>query len=190
MRAFDVATDNHPITEGMAGRYASALFDLAEEQKSMAEVERDLGMFQTMLDASTDLKAMVRSPVISRDDQAKAITALLAKAGAGATTTNFLKLIARNGRLFAIEDMIRSFRAKLAKQRGEVEAVVTSASALSEAQIADLKATLKASVGKDVQLSTRIDPTLLGGLVVKLGSRMIDSSLRTKLAGLRVAMKG
>ncbi len=190
MRAFDVATDNHPITEGMAGRYASALFDLAEEQKSMVEVEKDLLAFQAMLDESADLKSMVKSPVISREEQSNALSALLAKAGIGATTTNFLKLIARNGRLFAVEDMIRAFRARLAKQRGEVEAVVTSAVALNDAQVAELKTALKASVGKDVQLTSRVDPSLLGGLVVKLGSRMVDSSLRTKLAGLRVAMKG
>lgn len=189
MRAFDVATNN-PLTEGMAGRYASALFDLAGDLKALPEIEKDLTTFQTMIDASADLKTMVKSPVISRDEQGKALAALLAKAGIGATTGNFLKLIARNGRLFAVEDMIKAFRALAARQRGEVEAEVTSAVALNDAQVAELKATLKAAVGKDVQLSSRVDPSLLGGLVVKLGSRMIDSSLRTKLAGLRVAMKG
>lgn len=189
MRAFDVATDD-PISEGMAGRYASALFDLANEQKALAEIEKDLVKFQAMLDDSADLKAMVKSPVISRDDQGKALGALVAKASIGTTTGNFLKLIARNGRLFAIEDMIKAFRAQSARQRGEISAEVTSAVALNEAQLAELKSTLKAAVGKDVHLATRVDPSLLGGLVVKLGSRMIDSSLRTKLAGLRVAMKG
>lgn len=174
----------------MAGRYASALFELAGEQKSLAEVEKDLATFRAMLDFSADLKAMVKSPVISRDEQGKALGAILAKAGVGATTANFLKLIAKNGRLFAVEDMIKAFRALVARSRGEVEAEVTSAVALDDAQTAELKATLKAAVGKDVQLTSRIDPSLLGGLVVKLGSRMIDSSLRTKLAGLRVAMKG
>lgn len=174
----------------MAGRYASALFDLAGEQKSLAEVEKDLTTFSAMLAASPDLRAMVRSPVISREDQGKALAAITAKAGIGATTGNFLRLIARNGRLFAVEDMIRAFRALAARQRGEMQAEVTSAVALNDAQLAELKATLKAAAGKDVQLTSKVDPGLLGGLVVKLGSRMIDSSLRTKLAGLRVAMKG
>lgn len=189
MRAFNVTTD-YPISEGMAGRYASALFDLANEQKALSVIEKDIAAFQAMLDVSTDLKAMVRSPVISRDDQGKALSALITKAGIGATTGNFLRLIARNGRLFAVEDMIKAFRGLAARQRGEMHAEVTSATALSDTQVAELKETLKAAVGKDVQLSSRVDPSLLGGLVVKIGSRMIDSSLKTKLAGLRVAMKG
>jgi F-type H+-transporting ATPase subunit delta len=184
-----VATDD-PITEGMPGRYAAALFDLATEERAVAAVETDLVTFQALLDMSPDLKAMVKSPVISRDEQAKALAAVLAKAGIGGTTANFLKLIARNGRLFAASDMIKAYKALAARARGEVGAEVTSAQPLDEAQIAELKATLKAAVGKDVQLSTRVDPSLLGGLVVKIGSRMIDSSLRTKLAGLRVALKG
>lgn len=188
MRAFDVATDD-PITEGMPGRYASALFDLATEQKMLPEVEKDLASFQALIDESGDLAALVRSPVVSRTDQGKAIAALVAKAGIMPTTGNFLQLLAKNGRLFAVGDMIKAFRKLAARQRGEVQAEVTSATALNDAQTAELKATLKAAVGKDVQLSSRVDPSILGGLVVKLGSRMIDSSLRTKLAGLRVALK-
>ncbi len=173
----------------MAGRYASALFDLANEQKMLSEVENDLATFQGLIDGSGDLKAVVRSPVISRLDQGKALAALIAKVGIKPTTGNFLQLIARNGRLFAIGDMIKAFRTLAARQRGEVQAEVTSASALNEGQTAELRATLKAAVGKDVQLASRVDPGILGGLIVKLGSRMIDSSLRTKLAGLRVALK-
>jgi len=184
-----VATDD-PITEGMPGRYAAALFDLANEENAVAAVEKDLSSFDALLDMSADLKAMVRSPVISREEQAKALAAVLAKAGIGGTTANFLRLIAKNGRLFAVSDMTKAYKALAARARGEVGAEVTSAQPLDEAQVAELKATLKASVGKDVQLSTRVDPSLLGGLVVKIGSRMIDSSLRTKLAGLRVALKG
>ncbi len=183
-----MATDD-PITEGMAGRYASALFDLANEQKMLSEVEKDLTSFQAMIDESDDLRALVRSPVISRIDQGKALAALIAKAGIKPTTGNFLQLISKNGRLFAIGDMIKAFRTLAARQRGEVQAEVTSASALNEEQTAELRATLKAAVGKDVQLASRVDPGILGGLIVKLGSRMIDSSLRTKLAGLRVALK-
>ena len=174
----------------MPGRYAAALFDLANEENAVAAVEKDLSSFDALLDMSADLKAMVRSPVISREEQAKALAAVLAKAGIGGTTANFLRLIAKNGRLFAVSDMTKAYKALAARARGEVGAEVTSAQPLDEAQVAELKATLKASVGKDVQLSTRVDPSLLGGLVVKIGSRMIDSSLRTKLAGLRVALKG
>jgi F-type H+-transporting ATPase subunit delta len=175
---------------GVAGRYASALFELASEQKKVAEVDADLAKFQGLYDESADLVRMVRSPVISSDDQSKAVATILGKAGAGDLTINFFKLLAKNRRLFAAPDMIRAYRALAAKARGEVNAEVSSAVALNDAQIAELKQVLKASVGKDVTLSTRVDPSLLGGLVVKLGSRMIDSSLRTKLSGLKVAMRG
>lgn len=189
MRAFDVAT-NDPVSEGVAGRYASALFDLARDQGQLIEVEKDLTAFRTMLDESGDLRLMVRSPVISREEQGKALAALAGKVGLGATVSNFLGVVARSGRLFAVEDMIKAFRALAARDRGEVQAEVTSAIALDDAQIAQLEETLKAAVGKDVQLAMRVDPAILGGLVVKVGSRMVDSSIRTKLAGLRMAMTG
>lgn len=175
---------------GVAGRYASALFELASEQNKVAAVDADLMKFQGLYDESADLARMVRSPVISADDQGKAVATILSKVGASDLTINFFKLLAKNRRLFAAPDMIRAFRALAAKARGEVTADVSSAVALNDAQITELKQVLKASVGKDVTLSTRVDPSLLGGLVVKLGSRMIDSSLRTKLSGLKVAMKG
>jgi F-type H+-transporting ATPase subunit delta len=178
------------VLAGVAGRYASALFELATEEKRVSDVEQDLVKFQAMLDASEDLRRMVRSPVISADEQGKAIAAVLAKANANSLTVNFFRLLAKNRRLFAAQDIARSYRAIAAKARGEVTADVASAVPLNDAQVAELKATLKASVGKDVALVTRTDPSLLGGLVVKLGSRMIDSSLRTKLAGLKVALKG
>lgn len=181
---------NEPILAGVAGRYASALFELATEQKKASEVEGDLVKFLGMYDESEDLARMVRSPVISADEQAGAISALLGKAGVSELTINFFKLLAKNRRLFAAPDMVRAFRSLAAKSRGEETAEVSSAIALTDAQLAELKQTLKASVGKDVALATRVDPSLLGGLVVKLGSRMIDSSLRTKLAGLRTAMRG
>lgn len=174
----------------MAGRYAAALLDLARDQNAIAEVEANLTNFQQLLDESEDLRRMVRSPVFSAEEQGKALAAILDKAQIGGLAGNFLRLITRNRRLFAVADMIRSFKALTAKARGEVPAEVTSAVALSDEHIAQLKETLKASVGKDVQLSARVDPSLLGGLVVKLGSRMIDSSLRTKLTGMRVALKG
>lgn len=185
----NVATDD-TIVEGMAGRYASALFDLAKEASQVKDVEAQLGQFQKLLDESEDLRRMVRSPVISSEDQAKAIGAIMTKAGISGLAANFLKLITSNRRLFAAGDMIKGFRALAAKDRGEMTAEVTSALALSDAQLEDLKKTLKASVGKDVTLSTKIDPSLLGGLIVKVGSRMIDSSLKTKLQNLKVSLNG
>ena len=174
----------------MAGRYAAALFELAKDERQLTQVEADLKAFQGMLDQSEDLRRLVRSPVISAGDQAKALAAILGRAGVSGLTANFFKLIARNRRLFAAADMIRDFRALLARERGEVTADVASAHALTPAQMQALKDALRAQVGKDVQIDTRVDPNLLGGLVVKMGSRMIDSSLRTKLDNLKVAMKG
>lgn len=174
----------------VAGRYASAFFDLATEQKKVAEVEGNLVQFQVMLDSSTDLRRLVRSPVFSADEQLKAIKAIVEKAGIGGLTANFLCLIAKNRRLFAVPEMIKSFRALAARARGEVDAEVVSAVPLSEAQLTTLKDTLRAAVGgKQVQVQTRVDPGLLGGLVVKMGSRMVDSSIRTKLATLKTRMK-
>ena len=193
-----MATDEQSATSETAsvpGRYASALYDLARDQKAVPAVEADLVKFATLIDSSPDLQRLVRSPVFSADDQAKAVGAVLAKAGVGGIAANFLKLIAKNRRLFAVSDIIKSFRAIAAKDRGEVVAEVTSAHALTDAQTADLKATLqgfvlKQALGKDITLHSKVDPSLLGGLVVKVGSRMIDSSLKTKLSTLKVAMKG
>ena len=174
----------------MAGRYAAALLDLAKEHNAIPEVEGNLNKFQALMDESEDLRRLVRSPVFSADEQGKALGAILDKAQIGGLAGNFLKLITRNRRLFAVADMIRSFKALTARARGEMPAEVTSAVPLDEAHLAQLKDVLKASVGKDVQLTTRVDPSLLGGLVVKVGSRMVDSSLRTKLTGMKVALKG
>lgn len=174
----------------MAGRYASALFDLAKDASKIKDVEADLTKFKALLDESEDLRRMVRSPVISTEDQARAVDAILAKAGIGGLAANFFKLITKNRRLFAVADIIKGFSALAAKERGEVTAEVASAVALNDAQITELKAALKASVGKDVTLATRVDPSLLGGLVVKVGSRMIDSSLKTKLQNLKVSLNG
>ncbi|MGQ0457285.1 MAG: F0F1 ATP synthase subunit delta [Hyphomicrobium sp.] len=184
-----MATDE-TVVEGVAGRYAAALFDLAKDSSKLPEVEADLVKFAGLLDQSADLVSLVRSPVIGADDQARALSAVLSKAGVGGLTANFLNLVAKNRRLFAISDMIKAFRALAAKARGEAKAEVISAVPLTDAQIADLKATLKSSVGKDVTLDARVDPSLLGGLVVKVGSRMVDSSLRTKLENLKVALSG
>ncbi|KAB2911154.1 MAG: F0F1 ATP synthase subunit delta [Hyphomicrobiaceae bacterium] len=184
-----MSTDD-PMMASMAGRYAAALFDLAKDQRQLEQVEADVKSFQSMLASSEDLRRMVRSPVISAEAQAKALAVILDKAGIGGLTGNFLKLIARNRRLFAAADMMKSFRALLARERGEVSADVASAHPLSPEQMQLLADTLKTSIGKNVQINTRVDPNLLGGLIVKVGSRMIDSSLRTKLNNLKVAMKG
>ena len=183
-----MATDD-TISGGVAGRYASALFELAEEANQVRQVEKDLIALQGLLDESADLKRMVRSPVFSSDEQGRAIAAVSEKAGLAPLVVNFLKVLARNRRLFAVGDMIRTFLALAARQRGELNAEVASAHPLTDEQLATLKDTLRATAGKDVQLITRVDPTLLGGLIVKMGSRMIDSSLRTKLTSLKTAMK-
>jgi F-type H+-transporting ATPase subunit delta len=185
----DVATDD-PMMASMAGRYAAALFELAKDQRQLAEVERDVVAFQGLLDDSADLRRLVRSPVISSEDQGKALAVVLEKAGISGLTANFIRLIARNRRLFAVGDMIKSFRGLTARERGEVNAEVASAHALTPEQLQMLSDTLRTQVGKNVQINTRVDPSLLGGLIVKIGSRMIDSSLRTKLDNLKVAMKG
>lgn len=189
-----MATDEQS-TASVPGRYASALYELARDQKAVPAVEAELAKFASLLDASPDLQRMVRSPVFTSEEQTKAITAVLAKAGIGGIAANFLKLLGKNRRLFAVADMIRAFRAIAARERGEVVAEVASAQPLTDAQIADLKATLqgfvaKQALGKDVTIHSKVDPGLLGGLVVKVGSRMIDSSLKTKLSTLKVAMKG
>jgi F-type H+-transporting ATPase subunit delta len=184
-----VATDG-PIEASVAGRYASALFELATELNKTREVESDLVKFQGLYDSSEDLSRMVRSPVISADEQANAVSEILSAAQADPVSINFFKLLAKNRRLFAAPDMIKAFRAIAARSRGEVTAEVSSAIALNDQQVAELKQTLKEKVGKDVTLSQRVDPSLLGGLVVKLGSRMIDSSLKTKLTNMKVALRG
>jgi F-type H+-transporting ATPase subunit delta len=184
-----VATDD-TNTASVPGRYASALFELAKDQKQVPTVEADLVRFEAMLTGSADLQRLVRSPAFSGEEQSKAIAAILAKANIGGLAGNFLKLLAKNRRLFAVSDMTKSFRAFAAKDRGEVTAEVTSAQPLTDAQMAALTDQLKVTVGKAVSLHTKVDPSLLGGLIVKIGSRMIDSSLRTKLSMLKVAMKG
>lgn len=183
-----MATDE-PIMAGVAGRYASALFELAEEERQLPAAEKDLAAFQELLDESEDLRRLVRSPVFSSEEQGAALSAVLERAGIGGLVANFLKLIVRNRRLFAIPEIIRAFRSMCARARGEVEADVVSAFPLKDDQMQALKSTLKSTVGKDVQVSVKVDPALLGGLVVKIGSRMIDSSLRTKLNSLKTRMK-
>lgn len=183
-----VAQSTSPIS-GVAERYAGSLFDLAMQSNAVAAVESDLARFETLLDGSEDLQRLIKSPVFSADDQFKAIAAIADKAGITGLTGNFLRVVARNRRLFAVPGMIKAFRRIAAEQRGEVSAEVTSAHALTPAQTAELKAALKGVAGKDVTLSVTVDPSLLGGLIVRIGSRQIDTSLKTKLNSLKLALK-
>jgi F-type H+-transporting ATPase subunit delta len=179
-----------PIVAGMAGRYATALFELALEQKALDTVKVDLERFDALLADSADLGRLVRSPVFTSEEQLRAIGAVLEKIGISGIASNFVKLVARNRRLFAIRQMIRAFRHLFARHRGEVSADVTVAEALSEAHLGSLREALKSVTGgKDIELDVKVDPAIIGGLVVKLGSRMVDSSLRTKLNAIKFAMK-
>jgi F-type H+-transporting ATPase subunit delta len=175
---------------GIAERYATAILELAQEEKSVETVERDLANLRRMISESTDLARFVRSPVFSRADHVKGMKAVLGTIDAGPLTTRFVLTIASKRRLFALSNIIRAFQAQLAKIRGEVDAQVTSARALSDGETAELKAAIKSKLGRDPRLDAKVDPSLLGGLVVKVGSRMIDSSLRTKLNSIRLAMRG
>ncbi len=183
-----MAGEDH-IVSGVAGRYATALFELGLEEKALEQIEADLNRFGEALDAVEDLARLVKSPVFSAEEQGRALAAILDELKIEGLTKNFLLLVSKNRRLFATPDMIRAFRAMLAAQRGETSATVTAASKLTEAQITALKQALKAALGKDVMLDQRVDPSLIGGLMVKVGSRMIDTSLRTKLNSLKHAMK-
>ncbi len=175
---------------GLAGRYATAIFELAQEEKSVETVERDFGTLKAMIAGSSDLSRFVRSPVFSRDEQAKGMKAVLGQMSAAPLTTRFVMLLAAKRRLFALADIIRAYEGLAAKLRGEVHAQVTSARALSDKETSELKAVLRNKLGREARLDASVDPSLLGGLVVKVGSRMIDSSLRTKLTGIRAAMRG
>jgi F-type H+-transporting ATPase subunit delta len=165
------------------------LHDLAVEAKAVPQVEADLGRFEELLSSSEDLTRLIRSPVFSADDQLKAISAILDKAGIGGLVGNFLRVVAKNRRLFAVPAMITAFRRIAAEYRGEIAAEVTSAHALTPDQENELKAALKDVAGKDVVITVTIDPSLLGGIIVKVGSRQIDTSLRTKLKSLKLALK-
>ena len=177
------------IVSGVAGRYATALFDLARESNSIDAVMADLNRFDALTAESADLLRLVRSPVFSADEQIGALSALLQRAGIGGLTEKFLKLVTTNRRLFAVRDMVKAFRALVAGHKGEATAEVTVAEQLKDEHVAALRAALKAVSGKDVDLAVKIDPAILGGLVVKVGSRMVDTSLRTKLNAIRHAMK-
>ncbi len=177
------------IVSGVAGRYAGALFDLAKEAGQVDAVLRDLEAFEALIASSDDLARFVRSPVFSADDQLNAITAVLAKAGIGGLAANFLKLVASKRRLFAVRDMVRAFRTLSDDAAGVVRAQVTVAEKPSAAVLDGIRTALKDVAGDKVAVDLKVDPAIIGGIVVKLGSKMVDASLRTKLNGIRTAMK-
>jgi F-type H+-transporting ATPase subunit delta len=179
-----------PIVAGMAGRYASALFELARDTKAVDAVKGDLDRFAALLAESADLKRLVRSPVFGVEDQLRALTVILERAALGALTVNFFKLVTTNRRLYAIGDMIKAFALLYARYKGEVTAAVTVAEPLGDKQRSALEDALKSVTSENVALSVTVDPAIIGGLIVKLGSRMVDTSLRTKLNSIRQAMKG
>ena len=175
---------------GIAERYASALYELADERKALDQVADDLKGFRAAMAESADLRRLVESPAFAREDQVRALQAVAKAAGMSELTANFLGLIARNRRLFALGAMIRAFLDILAERRGEVVAEVASAAPLSDDQLAKITDAVKQAVGAQAQVETRVDPELLGGIAVRVGSRMYDSSLRSKLQRLELAMKG
>jgi F-type H+-transporting ATPase subunit delta len=177
------------IVSGVAGRFALALMELADEERAIDAVERDLDRFAALIAESPDLQRLVRSPVFTAEEQTRALAAILDKAGISGVAANFLKLVAKKRRLFAVADMIRGFKALVAAKRGISRADVTVAEEPSQAILDELNATLRSIAGGQVVVDLRIDPALIGGLVVKLGSRMVDASLRSKLNSIRLAMK-
>ncbi len=186
--AFDVSTS---ATSGVAGRYASALFELADMAKSLDSVAQDLTIFRSLVGQSTDLARLIASPVIGRALQGKALLAVLDAAGIKGLTRSFVGTVAANGRSRDLPAMASAFLAELAHRRGETTATVTSAVPLSAAQLQQLTDTLRSVLGgAKVSVDARVEPDILGGLVVKVGSRLFDSSIRSKLARLQLAMKG
>jgi F-type H+-transporting ATPase subunit delta len=173
----------------IARPYATALFELAAAEGSVNAVEAGLAEISGLVAESPDFARLLRSPVINTGDKARAVETILGRSGASPMVSNLVRVVARNGRLFALPEIIRAFRARAAAARGETTADVTSATPLSEAQLAALAEALKARIGKHVALNASVDPSLIGGLVVRIGSQMIDSSLKTKLTAMKIAMK-
>jgi F-type H+-transporting ATPase subunit delta len=184
-----VVASSASLSSGVAGRYATALFEIAIERDILPAVERDVNALEAALGESADLREMIASPVFGRDDMAAAIKAIAARMELGTEVSSTLGLMAANRRLFVLPGLVAAMKALIAAHRGEVAADVASAKPLNEAQVAALRETLKASIGKDVELNLTVDESLIGGLVVKVGSRMIDSSIRSKLANLQNVMK-
>lgn len=183
-------TSHKAIVSGISGRYAVALFELADAANALKDIETDIVTLKAMIEDSADLRDLVVSPLYSRQNQQKGITKVAETGSFNDLTQKFLGTLAANRRLDQLLPIIASFEKLLAYHRGEVSAEVTSAQALSDAQLADLKEKLKSAIGRDVAIEADVDETLLGGLKVKVGSQMLDSSLKTKLDNLAIAMKG
>lgn len=178
------------IRASLAGRYASALFELARDERQIDAVSNSLAALWGALETSPELRAVTTSPLIDRQDAGKAVAAAAAALKLDTTTSNFLGVLSRNGRLRQLPEVIRLFSRLASDHRGETTAEVTSARALDDDQIAALKRQLGARAGRDISIDARVDPSILGGIVVRLGSQMIDASIRTKLNTLAQAMKG
>lgn len=174
----------------IAGRYATALFDLASDAKALDAVADDLRQIQTCLDESDDLAAVLRSPVMSREDQGRAMSAVLDKLGANDLTKKFVGYVAANRRLFALHAMITAYLEALATSRGEVTAEVVSAKSMTKTRLSAIEKAIKSAVGGKVAINHSVDPELIGGLTVKVGSHMVDASVSTQLSKLKLAMKG
>lgn len=180
----------HSVLSQIARPYASALFDLASEAGAVQESEQSLDSIADMIDSSDDFARFLKSPTITNDEKREAMNAILGKAQTPTLVANTIRLMARNGRLFALPELIELYKELAAESRDEVRAEVTSATALSSSQEGELATVLKDKIGKTVSLTTRVDESLIGGLVVKVGSKMIDTSLKTKLTAMKIAMKG
>lgn len=181
---------DHSHSAGLALRYANAAFELAAEERNIDRLASDFVVLKRLLAESPELNRLVRSPLFSREEQANGMRAVLEKAGASDLTRKLMLLLARKRRLFALADIIRAYEQLVARHRGEIAADVSSARELSSAELSELRNMLKDKLGREPRVTAHVDPKLLGGLVLRVGSRMIDSSLRTKLDGLRAAMKG
>jgi len=181
---------SHSVLSQIARPYAAALFDLAKETGAVAEVEAGLDQIQSLLDTSDDFSRFATSPTVQTDEKARVLDVILKDAGLPEILANTLRLLAKNGRLFTLPALIEAYKALAAQDRNEVRADVTSATELSDAQRAALTSVLRDKIGKTVTLRTKVDPSLIGGLIVKVGSQMIDTSLKTKLSAMKIAMKG
>ncbi len=177
------------ISTGIAGRYAQAVFDLAKEENALDALESDITALEAALADSSDLRDMIHSPLYGREEQTAAIGAVAEKMNLSITMANTLRLMGSKRRLFVLPQLLANLRARISDDRGEVLAEVTSAKALSDDQLNSLKKTLGAKVGSDINIKTSVDESLIGGLVIKMGSRMIDTSIKSKLAQLQNTMK-
>lgn len=177
------------LVGGVSGRYASALFDLAREERQIDAVAEGLDRFDALMGESADLRRLVRSPVFSGEAQAAAIGAVLERAGITGLAANFIRLSAANRRLFALPGMIAAFRSLVRTSKGIVRAEVRVAERPSDAVLEEIKASLRDVSKSEIDIDLHVDPSLIGGLIVKMGSRMVDASLRTKLNGIRLAMR-